>query len=437
MTVETFHLAILDKNLPDGSGIDLVREIHDADPTTEVILITGYASVESAVSALSAGVYDYITKPFENINELRNKVRHALEKQRLGQEKRALVDFLETVTASMGTGLVVVDQTGHIQAVNPPARSILGLPQARSPFGGSGPALSEYVGEQNAHLLCTPTPLVDGHYAQSEVTIDLPEGQRVEVGFTATPLLDSKGDSVGVVINCRDLAGVKKMREQERRKERLAALGEMSARIAHEIRNPLVSIDSVVQLLKEELGDEQQQDLQLISKEVGRLHAIVSDFLGFARPKRVQATKGNLSALLREGARQITPQYEEKGVTLELSEVEDVPGVTFDQNGMKQVLLNVLLNALDASPEGSQVTASAGCEDDFVFLCVDDEGTGISEEAQESLFHPFFSTKSRGTGLGLAVCKTIVEEHGGKIELMNRPQGGARARVVLPLEHES
>jgi signal transduction histidine kinase len=217
----------------------------------------------------------------------------------------------------------------------------------------------------------------------------------------------------------------------------------MSARIAHEVRNPLVSIDSVVRLLDEDVGQNPgaHKDLETITREVRRLHTIVSEILEFARPRPVNPSRGDLGALVRGVATQVKDQYAERKVslTLEPTAGESLPAIEFDADRLRQVMLNLLLNALDATPGGGkvQVRVEALADGDFgpkggVRITVDDSGPGIPVDVKDRIFTPFFSTKTRGTGLGLAISRSIVEEHRGRIELRNRGEGGARAEILLP-----
>jgi two-component system sensor histidine kinase PilS (NtrC family) len=432
---ERFNLVITDKNLPGASGLDVIRAATEADPLVECMLVTGYGSLESAIAAMEAGAFDYILKPFSSIGELRTRVDRALERQKLKADNRSLVDFLEAVVKNMSSCLVVVDREGRLRAVNPPALQTLGLAPADAP---EGIPLSSVVGVDIAKAFLVASSRVNGQSIPREIVYQRRDGKKVGLGFTSSPLLGPAGQG-GSIVTFRDLSELKRAQEDEKRRDRLAALGEMSARIAHEVRNPLVSIDSVLQLLDEDLksGDAARKDIETISREVRRLHKIVSDILSFSRPKPSTRQPGDLVALLRAVIAQVEPQFRGKEIAVESKLPEKLPPVPIDADRLRQVLLNVLLNAFDATPTKGAVAVSVVSDDDFATIRVEDTGIGVPPEVLPKLFTPFFSTKTRGTGLGLAVSRGIVDEHRGTISLHNRSEGGTRVEITLPRHDEA
>jgi signal transduction histidine kinase len=217
--------------------------------------------------------------------------------------------------------------------------------------------------------------------------------------------------------------------------ERLSALGEMAARIAHEVRNPLVSIGAAAQVVAEELQPASAVvgEVQAIVREVKRLDAIVTDFLRFARPRRTERRSADLEPVVRESVDLVRA----KAPTHELTVTIEPPLMArCDPDGIKQVLLNVLLNAVEASPAtapSNVVECEARVLGDQIELSVADRGPGVAPSARSRVFDPFFSTKTRGTGLGLAVSKQIIDEHQGRIRLLNRRGGGTRVVIELPI----
>ncbi len=435
---ERFNLVLTDKNLPGANGLDVIRAATEADPLVECILMTGYGSMESAIAAMEAGAFDYILKPFSSLSELKGRVRRALERHKLKRDNRALGDFLGSVVRNMSACLLVVDRQARLRAINPPALETLGIGRNDAPEGES---LIDVLGEANANALMEPCERVNGQVMPREVTLTRRDGKTIGIGYTSSPLVAEDGSASGSVITFRDLSEVKRAKEIERQRDRLAALGEMSARIAHEVRNPLVSIDSVVRLLDDDLKENAgaRTDLETISREVRRLHGIVSEILEFAKPRPSSPGPGDPGALARSVAAQVEEPFKSRQVILSVDVASSLPVVGFDADRMRQVLLNLLLNALDATPNAGRVAlgvhpsnGAAGVLAGGVRITVDDTGSGLLPDVEARAFTPFFSTKSRGTGLGLAVSRSIVEEHRGKITLANRPEGGTRAEVLLP-----
>ena len=435
---ERWDVVITDKNLPGASGLDIIRAATEADPQVECILITGYGSLESAIAAMEAGAFDYILKPFSSIGELKTRIHRAIERHKLKRDNRSLVDFLEAVVKNMSAGLIVVDRHGALRAINPPALGILGLSPGDAPEGAP---LTGVVGEEVARAFLVPSERVNGQTIPQERSITRRDGKKIGLGFTSTPLLTDAGEKNGSIVTFRDLSELKRAQEEEKRRDRLAALGEMSARIAHEVRNPLVSIDSVLRLLDEDLKGNvgARRDLETISREVRRLHGIVSEILTFSRPKPSAIVFGDVGAIARAVVLQLQGQFSTRQVTLESKVPDALPHLPHDPDKVRQVMFNLMLNAFDATPTGGKVTVSAAAVQDggepAVSIVVEDTGPGISPDVESKLFTPFFSTKTRGTGLGLAVSRGIVEEHRGRIVIRNRAGagGGAHAEIVLPI----
>jgi len=226
--------------------------------------------------------------------------------------------------------------------------------------------------------------------------------------------------------------------EQLERKSRLAALGEMAAGMAHEIRNPLGGLQLYASLLDRELSgqDDARQWVEKMSRGIGTLDAIVSDILAFTQDQSCAKTEVNLSALLSEVLDYVQPQIENRPVSINHDDVDRELIVRVDFNMMKRVLLNLILNAVDAVGEQGEVTVSASCyrnKSHFnTHICVADTGEGICPEEMSKIFNPFFTTKDTGTGLGLAIVHRLVECQGGIITAAhNRPQG-AKFTILLP-----
>jgi two-component system sensor histidine kinase HydH len=211
----------------------------------------------------------------------------------------------------------------------------------------------------------------------------------------------------------------------------------MAASLAHEIRNPLGAMKGLTQLAQEELpvNHSAQKQLRTVVNEAERLEKLVTDLLDFARKKEPQISEFNLAELLSDLKTMLQSQLEASGTSLALSLNANPLYVRSDPAGLRQILLNVLRNAIDASPANGVVglTAVRKADDKLLIIQVDDTGAGLSQKTSDELFQPFVTTKVRGTGLGLAVSKQIVESLGGRLNLENLPQGGARCSIIIPM----
>ncbi len=224
------------------------------------------------------------------------------------------------------------------------------------------------------------------------------------------------------------------MRLQLERSHKMSLVGQIAAGMAHEIKNPLASIKGAVEILCENgTSEEDKREFKaIVLKEVKRINASVTDFLEFARPSQTTLAELNLADVVRSSLKQVQPQALRRDIKI-ISHVEDPVVVMADEEKIHQVMLNLLLNAVDASPDESTVTVSLKTESSEARIFIEDSGSGISEDHVSKIFEPFFTTKPTGTGLGLAIAKSIVERHNGRIELENVTGGGARAEIRLPL----
>ena len=225
--------------------------------------------------------------------------------------------------------------------------------------------------------------------------------------------------------------------------EKLAALGKLSAGIAHEIRNPLTSIKILIHSLVDEMATaaSREKDLAVIESEIGRVNKIIKQFLDFARPRPPSLELMDVRRVLDETLALVMYEMEAQGVSLEKEYASELPPVPMDREQMKQVFLNLLLNAIQAMEQGGQLKVSAALKnhlpgarsDSFMEIFFQDTGKGIPEDMQARIFEPFFSTKEEGIGLGLPIAQRIVEEHRGEIRLESRPGKGTTFYLTLPL----
>jgi signal transduction histidine kinase len=228
------------------------------------------------------------------------------------------------------------------------------------------------------------------------------------------------------------------LKGREESDRHLASLGTMSATLAHEIRNPLGAMKGLTQLAQEELPKDHQAQalMQTVVSEAERLERLVSGLLNFARRRESEMKTFDYAELLRQVGESLRPQLEAAGVGLDLPADNRSLSLSADEDGLRQVLMNVLLNAVEASPAGGKVSIVLHPDRNLKLLRteIEDRGSGLGERDPEELFEPFITTKTRGTGLGLAVSRQILESMGGRITLANRPGGGTRCVVDVPWE---
>ncbi len=229
------------------------------------------------------------------------------------------------------------------------------------------------------------------------------------------------------------------LQAHEESQRRLAALGRLAATLAHEIRNPLGAIKGLTQVAQERLPrDHDTQELMTtVVTEAERLERLVTDLLTFARPRSMAPAELDLKLLVTEVAQQLRSQIDGMKIALQLPTPEPATRVLADPDGLRQVLLNVFLNAVEASPPKSRIEVRIESSEKSHLIEICDEGTGIGNQDPEELFQPFVTTKTRGTGLGLAVSRQIIERLGGTIGLHSRQPKGTVCRIVLPAQTAS
>ena len=227
----------------------------------------------------------------------------------------------------------------------------------------------------------------------------------------------------------------KAIMEKMKQTERLSALGEFSAGIAHEIRNPLASIKNFTQLLPAEYGDPafRKEFIDSITREVNRINRIVNDLLDYARPRKDKRRATDMSRLLDETLSSLKAAFDEHHVTIEKN-YSQTPQVEIDPEQMRQVLVNLMMNALEAMPSGGTIACAVRVHEETVEVAVSDTGKGIGDETMKEIFNPFFTTKEGGTGLGLAIVQRIVSEQGGRITVESSNNKGTCFKLFLPLE---
>jgi signal transduction histidine kinase len=268
----------------------------------------------------------------------------------------------------------------------------------------------------------------------TENIIKISRGELKEVFPVETDEKDEVGRMVDIFNEmAKNLKTQKEMDEYIVRKEKLLMLGEFSAGIAHEIKNPLTSIKMLMQTAQDSKEGFCREDVEIMQDEIDRIDRIVKDFLAFARPTEAEQVAADLNEILQEVVLLIRTNIRQSGVRLKTELSATIPKVNVSPDGIKQVLLNVVLNAVQAMEQGGTLTITSTADDRRVIISVSDTGPGISDENLAHIFDPFFTTKKEGTGMGLAITDRIIREHGGRIEIKTSPDTGTKMSIFLPI----
>ncbi len=349
--------------------------------------------------------------------------------------------------ASISDGILVLDAAGIVSDVNPAAEQLIGVAASQA----AGHPVEQLVEGRptNAWLaeLARMTLREGLARRRSEDRLRV-RGEEVSVGAACAPVHDEHGMLRGVVLVLHDLTLERALDSTTRRADRLAALGTVALGLAHEIKNPLGGIKGAAQLLRAGLRDPSQvQATDIIIREVDRLDGLVEQLRSLSTPPQLQLAPQNIHRILND-VLSLQRQAPDWGDTRLRTEFDpSLPAVLGDRAQLTQVFLNLVKNAVESLGGRGELAVSTRLEtryhvrrkshrNQFLSVTVSDDGAGVPEQAQSHLFSPFFTTKPRGTGLGLAVCHRIISEHGGIIAHEPRPGGGARFRVTLPVSED-
>jgi signal transduction histidine kinase len=253
---------------------------------------------------------------------------------------------------------------------------------------------------------------------------------------STSPIFDPEGNFLGTVHVVRDITDIKQLQDKLQSAERMAALGEVAAKVAHEIRNPLVSVGGFAKRLENKLDGNLKEYAHIISNEVSRLEEILRDILGFVREVRMTKRVVDLNDVVKETLELISAEFTDKGNEVVMDVHEPSLMMSIDPDRIKEAVMNVIANANQAT-DGGTITVGTHSRDGEGVLEIADTGCGIKGEDLVRIFDPFFTTRPTGTGLGLAIAKRIIEEHDGRVSVESKwPGGGTKFTISLPLKED-
>jgi PAS domain S-box-containing protein len=386
---------------------------------------TSTPRTENASAFMAASMQGVIQRLREQEKELERL--HKIERERAEQTER----LSEEVTRNMPAGLVVVSATGIISSSNPAAEQVLGIQ------GLGFRRYSEALGENSELTKLVAECLETGKiFRREEVEHLPPAGDTRHLGVTISPIRRGEGKINGAICLLTDLTELTALQQRMQLKENLAALGELSAGIAHEFKNALATISGYAQLIPESSPNESADYAKKIVEQTRNITHMVAEFLKYARPLEIPEERVELEEVVEHAVAEVAQAMPQ--VTIECG--GNFGEVAGDEGLLRQALLNLARNAAEACAEaegGGRVILRGemieGEEAGLQRILVTDNGPGIALEAWPKLFRPFFTTKSNGTGLGLAVVQKIIVQHGGQVEVRNCTKGGAEFIVTLPL----
>lgn len=339
------------------------------------------------------------------------------------QELDTMKGRLSAVIESIPDALFLIDERRRVELLNSAAQQL--FPQA-----GTDVLISKTIPELGEWLNAGED------FQDAEIVLTREDGP-VTLVATLSPLVHSEETSEARILVLRNVTEYRRLKERLARDNRLAALGEVAANVAHEIRNPLGAIEGFGRLLQSDLKETRPGADRLLSRMVfaaNQMNCVVSNLLNFARPTTPTPTPGDMAILVREVMDMMELKAAENGVEVSLDVHGDSTDCTFDPVRMKEVITNLVANAIQACPPrgGGVVRMTLQQRRAGLEFSVNDNGRGIPEASLQRIFEPFYTLKNDGVGLGLALCKRIVEEHEGSISARNNVEGGAQFTLLIP-----
>jgi two-component system sensor histidine kinase PilS (NtrC family) len=406
---------------PDAPGWSSWSALPPALPDPRVMLLTAAFNAVGflAVGALSGSLAQRLKQTNQELADASTAIAN-------------LQAFSEHIVSSLSMGLVTTDTGGRILTFNRAAEAITGH-RAASAIGGQAAEVLQLPAEFAARL--DADPMYPGN-RRADYRYGHADGHDIDLGLAASPFFTG-GTRTGVLFTFQDVTALRKLERDARMQLRLAAVGEMAAGIAHEIRNPLASMAGSIQLLRQELrlSEEQAQLMDIVLRESARLNQTINQFLAYARPRRFRVSRVDLRCVLNDTAMLLRNSAEARDS--HRIDVEIPVGPVWceaDEGQLSQIVWNLASNGLRAMPDGGRLRLAArpGTDADEAIVEVGDEGVGIPEHELDTIFQPFHSTFSTGTGLGMAIVHRIVSDYGGEIHVTSKPGAGTTVVVRLP-----
>lgn len=470
-----FQLIISDLSMPKVDGLELVKRLRGADPDVEMIMMTGYATVESAVSAMKEGAYDYIQKPF-NLDELLLLIEKSLEKSQMRammavhEASRHVFESIELdsllpliaklalkILNADDISIMIMSNEGRLEVK---ASAGLENEARRTAVIALGEGIAGKVAQWKEPMLLNQDmasdisssivhPLVIGKELLGVININRIKNDQLftKVDLRCATIFSSQVSQA--IYNAKiygrlekSLSDLKETQAQLIQSEKMASMGQLAAGVAHELNNPLTGVYGFAELLlgDPQLTSQQRKDIETIHQQSRRCRSIIQNLLQFSRRKEVKTEPVDLVPLIESTLELVNYDISTSGIQIIKEIPPQLPAVLVDASQLQQVFINLITNARQAVEKqpSPTLTIKASCQDQWVFVRFKDNGPGIDNEVLGKIFDPFFTTKpiGKGTGLGLSICYGIIEQHQGHLTVESQIGQGATFVVQLPIHED-
>jgi len=424
---------------------------------TPILLLIPKNAEEDIATAFRAGIFDIVDPDVTDVYLL-TQVQRAINKRREWQGVRQHIEqlklfnvnlqkkiddlrnevkdtesFTESIMMALGAGLITFDMSGKINYANPSAANI---------FGWSVINLLGMEVNSIMPIEANIGQILDGSEFEKQYECDAirSDGKKLKIGYTLFPRKNDHNDVVEMICIFRDLFELEKVREENRRLEKISTLGQIAAGIAHEVKNPLAGIQSIVSAIILDFQDDdiRKSQIEQIGKEVARINQLLENSFAFARTKKPQFTQSDLNEVVKSVINLLSIDFQKKGIICRYEVGSDVPKFRFDPTQIHQVVLNLVMNAVDSMTSGGTLFINLVHKvaprhvKGFVILEITDTGSGIHPDNLRRIFDPFYTTKPLGTGLGLPITYKIIQDHMGKIDVESEIGRGTKFTLYLP-----
>jgi signal transduction histidine kinase/DNA-binding response OmpR family regulator len=440
---DLFHVVLTDIRMPEKNGINLLDRIRTFDPDIPVIIMTGYASLDTAVEAVKHGAFDYLSKPLD-FNKLKSIINHAVEKYELLQENRRLMKELQDINANLELkirdrtrelnnilfstheSVMTTDMDLIIESANTQTLKIFG----KDCIGSRLDDLIEGINFKSV------IPQILHHDSFSTNHIVKFDDKYLEI--VLSPLVDSEtGEKFGLTVVTEDITEKRKLEAQVIQSAKMSAVGQFATGLAHEFNNILSGIIGYTSFAFSRTSIESiREDLRIVEKAAARASDLVTTLLSFSKNRDNRKQLASFEEVIEDAIKLIEHTFKSDGIQI-IRNYGKVPPIVMNVGEIQQVIINMALNSRDAMSEGGLIVIKTDLDGDYVRIEFSDNGIGIPDKNLQKIFEPFFTTKKSddsksGTGLGLSVVYSIIERHGGRIEVSSEIGKGTTFTIRLP-----